>query len=65
MADRREVLIEMTRVGASVRVAAVDAETGLEAVIVGPATYPAHILERRAVAKLEHLRQHKASPRQR
>lgn len=49
----REALIEFTILGEVVRVAAVDAETGLEVVVMGPAGASRHELERVAVAKLE------------
>lgn len=45
---------EHRRVGAWLRVAAVDAATGIEAVATGPAEAPA-MVERLAAAKLERL----------
>lgn len=47
----REVIYEHRRVGAWLRVAAVDAATGVEAVATGPADAPA-MVERLAAAKL-------------
>jgi hypothetical protein len=48
----REVYFEFTPVGASVRVAAIDSVTGIETVVVGPASASAADLERLALAKL-------------
>lgn len=50
----REVIYEHRRMGAWLRVAAVDTATGLEAVATGPAGAPA-MVERLAAAKLERL----------
>jgi hypothetical protein len=50
----REVIYEHRRVGAWLRVAAVDAATGAEAVATGPADAPA-MVERLAAAKLRRL----------
>ncbi len=50
----REVLLEHHRLGAWLRVAAVDAATGAEAVATGPADAPA-MVERLAMAKLHRL----------
>jgi hypothetical protein len=50
----REVIYEHRRMGAWLRVAAVDAATGIEAVATGPAEAPA-MVERLAAAKLERL----------
>jgi hypothetical protein len=47
------VYFEFTSVGSSVRVAAIDARTGIEVVIVGPASASAADLERHALAKLK------------
>jgi hypothetical protein len=49
-----EVLFEHRRLGAWLRVAAVDPATGLEAVATGPADAPA-MVERLALAKLRRL----------
>lgn len=48
----REVLFEMTRVGAYMKVVAVDAETGTEVSIVGPANAPEAALKQQAVNRL-------------
>jgi hypothetical protein len=49
----REVYFEFTSLGSSVRVAAIDAATGVETVVVGPASASAADLERLALAKLK------------
>ncbi|MCC7429134.1 MAG: hypothetical protein IT557_19760 [Alphaproteobacteria bacterium] len=49
-----EILIEARRLGAVLRVAAVDAATGAEAVAIGPAGDPGAV-ERLAVAKLRRM----------
>jgi hypothetical protein len=49
----REVYFEFNAMGASVRVAAIDAATGVETVVVGPASASAADLERLALAKLK------------
>jgi len=48
-----EVYFELTYVGAAVRVAAIDAATGREAVVMGPANAAAADLERLALGKLK------------
>ncbi len=48
----REVYFEFTAVGASVRVAAIDAATGVEVSVVGPASAARFDLQRLALAKL-------------
>jgi len=50
--SEREVLFEMSRVGAYVKVVAVDAKTGTEISIVGPASAPPEVLKRQAVNRL-------------
>lgn len=59
MADR-EVLFEMSRVGAYMKVVAVDAETGTEVSIVGPATAPPAALKQQAVNRLIFVLKRKA-----
>jgi hypothetical protein len=49
----REVLFEFTVIGRSVRVAALDAATGVEVTVVGPAGAMRSDLERLALAKLK------------
>lgn len=48
-----EVLFEFTTIGASTRCAAIDAATGLEVVIVGPASASDEHLKRIALQKLK------------
>jgi hypothetical protein len=48
-----EVYLEFTTIGAAVKVAAIDAKTGVEVVIVGPAAAAKADLERLAVQKLK------------
>ena len=50
-----QIIIEFRRIGNSVRVAAVDTETGREAVIVGPANAGQEALARVARQKLLRL----------
>jgi translation initiation factor 1 (eIF-1/SUI1) len=49
----QEVYFEMTRLGASVRVAAIDAATGVEVTVVGPASAAQSDLQKLALAKLK------------
>ncbi len=53
--DEGEVLLEFTRIGNSVKVAAVDPVTTVEVSIVGPASAPRLRLERAAVRKLRYI----------
>ena len=48
----REIYFEFTTLGRSVKVSAIDAATGLEVSIVGPATASKADLERLALQKL-------------
>jgi hypothetical protein len=48
-----EVYFEFTRVGASVKVAAIDGATGIEVTVVGPAAAAPSDLERLALTKLK------------
>ena len=50
--SEREVLFEMSKVGAYMKVVAVDAKTGTEVSIVGPANAPVEHLKRQAVNRL-------------
>ncbi|ABS64513.1 hypothetical protein Plav_2906 [Parvibaculum lavamentivorans DS-1] len=52
---RREIIIEYTPIGGSVKVTAVDVETGTEVSVVGPATAAEVELERVAVRKLRYV----------
>ena len=47
-----EVLLEFVRIGAQMRVSAIDAKTGIEVVIVAPANAPRSQIEKVAIAKL-------------
>jgi hypothetical protein len=49
----REVLFEFRQVGGAVRVAAIDAATGLEVTVMGPVTASRADLQRLALAKLK------------
>lgn len=48
----REVLFEFRQVGGAVRVAAIDAATGVEVTVMGPAAASRSDLQRLALAKL-------------
>jgi len=50
-----EVYFEMTKIGTVMRVAAVDAATGIEVVIQGPASYSPASLKKTALAKLRYV----------
>ncbi len=51
--DKREVYFEHIRLGSAVRVAAIDAATGTEVTVMGPATASQADLERLALSKLK------------
>ncbi len=51
----REVIFEITQIGGAARCAAVDVETGVEAIIQGPASAARADLEALALRKLERL----------
>lgn len=53
MADESEVYFEITVVGGSAKVAAVDAATTLEVAVVGPASASLADLKKLALAKLK------------
>lgn len=53
MAQPRQVIFEFTTVGAYVKVAAIDADTGFEVSIVGDPRRDQRALERTALKKLE------------
>jgi hypothetical protein len=55
----RPVIFEFVQQGAYMRVAAVDEETGLEAIIVGPANAARADLQALALRKLERLLERK------
>ena len=48
----REVLFEMSRVGAYMKIVAIDAQTGTEISIMGPANAPQEALKRQALNRL-------------
>jgi hypothetical protein len=50
--ERREVLFEFTAIGGAMRVAAIDAETGIEVVVMGPTHASRADLQKLALAKL-------------
>jgi hypothetical protein len=52
-AQEREIFFEFTRLGGSVKVAAIDGDTGIEVVVVGPVSAAPSDLERLALAKLK------------
>jgi hypothetical protein len=49
----REIYFELRAVGAAVRVAAIDARTGIEVVVMGPAAASRADLQKLALAKLK------------
>jgi hypothetical protein len=52
-ADKRDVYFEFTAIGASVKVVAIDAESGTEVSVIGPASAAQSDLERLALGKLK------------
>jgi len=58
----REVLFEFTVVGDYMRAAAIDSESGIEVVVLGPANAPREGLEALALRKLERALQGSQSP---
>ena len=54
-AASQTVYFEFVPAGASVRVTAIDAATGTEATIIGPANAGRAVLERTALAKLRYV----------
>jgi hypothetical protein len=51
--DRRDVYFEFTAIGGTVKVVAIDALTGLEVSVMGPASAAQADLERLALQKLK------------
>ncbi len=51
----REIYIELVRVGDSAKLTVIDAESGVEAVVLGPAHAARSDLEKLAVQKLERM----------
>ncbi len=52
---QQEIYLEFIAMGSSVKVSAVDVETGTEVSIVGPASAPQKQLEQNAIAKLRYV----------
>jgi hypothetical protein len=52
MAEPREVLFEFTAIGAVMKVAAIDAATGIEVTVMGPSHASRADLQKLALAKL-------------
>jgi hypothetical protein len=53
--EKREIFLEFVTLCGSVKVTAIDAATGTEASIVGPASAPRSTLESAAVQKLRYV----------
>ena len=53
MQERRQVLFEFTAVGAVMKVAAIDAKTGIEVMVMGPSHASRADLQKLAMAKLK------------
>ena len=51
----QSVIFEFTRIGASIKVAAVDSATGTEVSIVGPASAGETVLRQTALRKLQYM----------
>ena len=51
--ERREILFEFTAVGTVMKVAAIDAETGIEVTVMGPVHASRADLQKLAIAKLK------------
>jgi hypothetical protein len=49
----REIFFEFTQLGVSVKVTAIDAATGVEVTVIGPASAPPSHLQQLAIAKLK------------
>lgn len=55
MAQEREVIFEFIRIGGTVKVTAVDVETGVEAAVVGDPAAGEAALKRLALQKLDYV----------
>ena len=53
MQERRQVLFEFTAVGAVMKIVAIDAETGIEVMVMGPSHASRADLQKLAMAKLK------------
>lgn len=60
MGGEREILFEFHRVGAFLKVTAIDAETGREVSVSGPATGSRELLTRTAASKLRWVMEREA-----
>jgi len=60
--ERREVLFEFTTIGAVTKVAAIDAETGIEVSVMGPTHASRADLQKLALAKLRKRLETRESP---
>jgi hypothetical protein len=58
----REVLFEFTVIGDTARIAAIDVETGVEAVTMGPVSAGQAALEALALRKLQKLMENASGP---
>lgn len=56
----KDVLFEFRRNGKAVKVSAIDAETGIEAAIVGSTAMSEHMLKMAALRRLEYVMRKKA-----
>jgi len=63
MAEDREVIFELRRIGGAVKVVAVDVATGIEASIMGPASSGEAALCRVARQKLAYVLARRSPPR--
>ena len=52
-----EVLFEYVRQGSSVKVTAIETETGIEAVVIVPANLPENQMQMKALQKLRYIMQ--------
>lgn len=57
-----EVLFEFQRVGSYLKVTAIDAKTGVEVTVAGPATGSQELLKRTAINKLRFVQNKGAGP---
>ncbi len=58
--DPHQILFEITAIGSSVKVVAIDSATGIEATIIGPASAGQAMLQQQAVRKLQYVMTQKA-----
>jgi hypothetical protein len=63
MAEEREIIFELQRIGGAVKVSAVDVATGIEASIMGPAGSGEAALRRLAQRKLAYVLARRPPPR--